>query len=70
MSISHVGGSVLAAIQGSRFEMLRVPHTGLGCHFQFLGVGGGLLGRARSAPIFTLHPSHSISTCAAADTIH
>ena len=32
-SISHMCGSLLAAIQGSRFEMLRVPHTGLGCHF-------------------------------------
>lgn len=67
MSISHVCGSVLAATQGSR--RLRVPHTGLGCHFQFLGVGGGLLGRARSAAFFSLHASRSTSTCAAANII-
>ena len=69
MSISHVCGSVLAATQGSRFERLRVPHTGLGCHFQFLGVGGGLLGRARSAAFFSLHASRSTSMCAAANII-
>ena len=70
MSGSHACGSVLAALQGSRFKMSRVSHTGLGCHFQFLGVGRGLLDRARSATIFNLHPSHSTSTCAAADMNH